>query len=359
MSELDKIKEQLRAVKKMEIPNWDKGISSGCTLLNLACSGRPDIGYIPGHYYFLVGDSASGKTWNLLSTLCEASISPLYKNHQLIFDDVEQGALMDLGKFFPPLVDRLKSPIAGCSQTVEGFYYNVDVAMDSGPCVYVLDSMDALTTEDELSKFAERKKAYQKGKETSGTYGTSKAKLNSAYLRVIHNRLRETGSILLVVSQTRDNIGFGSQFQPKTRGGGRALTFYAALELWTSVYSSIKRTVMGKPRELGIICQVRVKKNRLTGRDRTIRFPLYHSHGIDDTGACVDWLIEEGHWEEKEGRIKPPEFDFEGRSEKLIKLIEEQNKEEELRELVADIWGKIEKAAEVGRKNRYPSNKKG
>ena len=354
------VKERLQAAAAMPAVDWSKGLSSGSTLLNLACSGRPSVAFLPGHFYFMVGDSASGKTWLAMSAFAEACRNKHYDKHQLIFDNAENGALMDLAKYFGKTVKgRLQPPTAAMpslglnSGTVEEFYFNVERNLEAGPCVYVLDSMDALTTEDERGKFTETRKAHEKGKDVSGSYGTSKAKLNSSYLRVVFNKLRETGSILIVLSQTRDNIGFGAQFNPKTRGGGHALTFYASLEIWTSVAGHIKKTVAGKPRELGIRCKARVKKNRLTGRDRTVEFPIYHSHGIADTDGLVDYLIDEGHWKESKGALAASEFAFEGSIEKLVQHIEATGQEKQLRLLAADTWRTIEEQSEVVRKKRY------
>ena len=175
---------------------------------------------------------------------------------------------MDFTRFFGKAAPRIETIEA--SATVEEFYFNLDTALNTGPCIYVIDSMDALTTGEEQEKFAERKKAHAKGKDVSGSYGTAKAKQNSADLRVAVNRLAETGSILIVISQTRDNIGFGSQFNPKTRSGGKAMTFYATCELWFSVREAIKRTVRGKSREIGSVLQVRIKKNRERIQDLSI-----------------------------------------------------------------------------------------
>jgi hypothetical protein len=158
-----------------------------------------------------------------------------------------------------------------------------------------------------------------------------------------------------LITQTRDNIGFGSKFDPKTYSGGKALKFWATLQIWFAVRSHMKKTVMGKERELGIVARARVKKNRIDGKDRTIDFKIYHSHGIDDIGSCVDWLVEEGHWGEVRGKITVPEFDFEGTDDKLIQKIEEEGREEELRQLVGNVWITIEDACAVKRKSRYGS----
>jgi hypothetical protein len=77
-------------------------LSTGSTLLNLACSGKVSGGFIKGHYYHFVGDSSSGKTFLCLTCLAEAAINPHFDDYQLIHDDAENGSLFDFGKFFGP-----------------------------------------------------------------------------------------------------------------------------------------------------------------------------------------------------------------------------------------------------------------
>src|SRR2546423_5801296 len=75
-------------------------LSSGSTLLNLACTDHPDLGFFKGAYYYLVGDSVSGKTWLSLSCFAEACCNDAFHDYRLIFDDVEGGALMDIRRYF-------------------------------------------------------------------------------------------------------------------------------------------------------------------------------------------------------------------------------------------------------------------
>jgi len=353
------IKELLMSKKELVSIKNEDYLSTGSTLLNLACSGRPDGGFIKGNYYFLVGDSASGKTFLSLTCLAEASINKNFDNYRFIYDNSEGGALMDIRKFFgtkvmerlePPKVDENGLPCY--SSTIEEFYFNVDDAIERGePFIYILDSMDSLSSADEISKFEETKEAYEKGKEAAGSYGDGKAKKNSANLRRLLTPLRKSGSILMIINQTRDNLGFG--FEKKTRSGGHALRFYACLEMWSSIKEKISKNIKGAARQLGILCKVQIKKNRLTGRERSVTIPIYHSYGIDDIGSCVDYLVEEKHWEQKAGTINAPEFEFKGTRDKLIKHIEENQMEKDLRMIVGDFWNEIEEACKVKRKTRY------
>jgi len=67
----------------------------------------------------------------------------------------------------------------------------------------------------------------------------------------------------------------------------------------------------------------------------------------------VDYLMEEGHWEQKGNSIVVPEFDFKGLRERLIKYIEDNNLEDQVKQIVQTVWDDIEEACAVKRKKRY------
>jgi len=324
-------------------------LSTGSTLLNLACSDDPHSGFRKGMYYWLVGDSDSGKTFLSMTCLAEASISKAFNDYRFIYDGKERGALMNIAKFFGSAVDERLEMIA--SETVEEFYYNCFDAVKAGPCIYVLDSMDVLDSVQDVAKFEEKKKAHEKGKDTTGSYGMAKAKMNSENVRKLMTPLQNTGSILIIISQTRDNVGFG--FETKTVGGGRALKFYATLQLWSAPVGRLQKTVRGKKRQLGVKIQVRVRKNRQTGKDRIVDMPIYHSFGIDDVGSCVNYLVSEGEWSESKGVLNAVDFDLKGQREKIIKQIEEEDLVDDLRDIVAEVWDEIESKCVLDRKRRY------
>ena len=337
-------------------------LGTGSTLLNLACSGNRRGGFAKGFYYFFVGDSSSGKTFLSLTCLAEAAANKHFGDYRFIYDAPEGGALMNIAQFFgrkvaarlEPANTRGGTPIA--SETIEDFYFNADDALDDGrPFIYILDSMDALTSRYEQKKLQERKAAARNPKKkAAGDYGDGKAKANASGLRQIVRALPATGSILLILNQTRDNIG-GGLFDPKkTRSGGHALTFYATNEMWSSVARQLKRTVREKKRQVGMVARVRVKKNRTNGRDRTVEVPIYYTTGIDDIGGCVDYMVAEGEWARaKDGTITADGLDLVGKRESLVHQIEEAGRENDLRTAVAALWDEIEEAAAIRRKPRY------
>ena len=334
-------------------------LGTGSTMLNLAMSGDPAGGFRTGHYYLFCGDSNSGKTWLAMTCFAEASIDPRFDEYRLIYDGPEGGALMDRERYFGRrAVERMEPPrrwddgSPRPSETVQEFYFAADDALKKCiPFIYVLDSQDALSSDEEKGKFEELKKANRKGKETTGSYGDSKAKCHSANLRKLLGPLARSGSILLVLNQTRDSF---DPFQPSTYSGGRALLFYATAQLWSSKAGDLSRMVRGKKRQLGITAKVRVRKNRTTGRDRTVLVPIYHSSGIDDVGGMADYLVSEGAWEEEAGLLTIRGLGPEKRvrREGWIRELDEDGVEE-VRGLAASVWSEVEAACQVERRNRY------
>jgi RecA/RadA recombinase len=349
-------KKRVDLIKEAMTPSLTKVepvmLSSGSTLVNLVLSGSVNGGWRQGHFYLLVGDSQSGKSWICLATLAEATLLPSFDKHRLVRFDSEDGALMDIGSYFGSKLEKrldTKRP-----RTLEEMYYGLDdLIEDKVPFIAVIDSMDGLTSKDDDQKFKEDKKAFQAQKETSGSFGTARAKTNSRNLRTVTNAIGGTQSIVLSVSQTRDNLGFGAQFRPKTRAGGNALKFFATNELWFSVKKKLTKRINGRERPIGNLLEIRSHKNRQTGMESRVEVGILHGVGIDDTGSMIRFLIDEKALSGNETNVSAPDFDFEGSIEDLVELIESQNREKELRAAVATVWGELESASRVKRKPRY------
>lgn len=345
-------------MKKVRKKKSRRPLSTGSTLLNLALSDDPFGGFVRGKYYLLVGDSASGKTFLSMTCLAEAAVSKSFQDYRLVYDNVEDGCLLDLPRLFNKTVAaRIEPPSTedGApvhSDTVEKFYYHVDDRVKEGqPFVYVLDSMDGLTTKPSEEKFDQHKKAARAGKTAPGSYGDAKAKINSERLRKVTAGIRASGSILVVLAQTRDNLGFG--WERRTRAGGRALTFYATAEVWLSVVKPIRKTIGGKEREIGVRVCLEIKKNRITGKRAEIELDIYPTYGIDDLGSMVDYLVEEGVWVQTKQTIEAVGLELKGTREKLLREIEERGLEENVKEIVGECWKRVAEESSVKRKKRY------
>ena len=197
MTQTEATKKALRKPPKESGIDWSKGLSTGSTTLNLSLTGRTGIGYLPCHYYLFVGSSGSGKTFLTMTALAEAAINPAYDKHDLVFENCENGALMDVARYFgPKLADRLE-PLAGTASKpihptiLEDHYDLLFDRLKSGPCVILTDSMDALTPRAFVKKIAADRKVMSKGDDAKGSYGTEKARINSDRMRKLPDLLRK------------------------------------------------------------------------------------------------------------------------------------------------------------------------
>ena len=362
-----KLRKKLLKKEKNEIITNDMLLHTGSTLLNLACTNNHRGGFIKGKYHHVVGDSNTGKTFLCDTCLAEAGLNKKFKNYRFIYDDIEGGNLISLKKFFPNVANKIEPPRGDrknpvYSHYLEELYDHIDDAVEAGkPFIYIADSMDGLQPMAAEKKYKKQKAARRKGKDDEkGSMGMDKAKINSESLRRLMGPLRKSGSILILISQTRDSAAMFSD--PKTHAGGRALKFYATFQIWSSKArnGTLKKSVRGKERKIGILAKIQVKKNRATGKDQTITIPIYNRFangqggGFDDIGACIDYLIEEKHWKKGQGGIKAPEFNFSGSRDKLIEKIEDLPKRyNKLTKIVGQVWNEIEAESSVKRRNKY------
>lgn len=334
--------------------------STGITPLNLAITGHPARGIAKGQYVFLVGDSSAGKTLFAMTFLDEIVNNPEFDDYQIIYDPVEDGALMNIRKMFSRnLASRIRTVNGGtwkernASELVSDFYDNAEEAVAAGPCVYVLDSMDSLETRQEKAINESNREARKKGNKVKESYALTKPKENSARLRVLKNKLKKNGSILIIISQTRQNISHTSRFEPKTRSGGDALRFYCRIEMWLSLKERIREEIGKEKLQVGQKTKIKIKKNHFSGWEGEITVPIYRKVGIDDLGCCIDYLVDWGHWKISKGVIDAVEFDVKMKREPLARFIEVADLHKDLQKIVARYWREVEERVLIRRKKRH------
>ena len=350
-----------KRVRKKEIDYFP----SGSTLLNCACSDNPFGAYKPGTIVTVPGSSASGKTALLLTAMAEASISKKYRDYDFFHDDCEEAMSFDIKKIFGRKLAEMIQPPGGFdkegdpvnSNTIQDFKnFVLNKCKNENPFLYVLDSFDSLTSEEELKKeYAKAIKAAKTDeaiKAIAGSYKTEKAKVAGEILRMIKKNLKKTRSILFIIQQERDKINTGpfSRGSKKTTSGGRAPFFYSSHQVWLNKIKTLKAT---NDRKTGQLVMAKVTKNKITGKLREVVFPIYYDYGVDDIGSCVDFLINEGWWKKKERTIICDDLDIAGSRSTLIKNIEENNLENELKKITGKCWLQIEEETKLNRKRRF------
>lgn len=364
------LSEQFKQNQKSELPRLietiesevdpDDLIPTGSTILNLECSGHIEGAFKIGKMVNLIGDSHSGKTLQGFTIFAECNKRSRFNNHRFILDDVEAANEFNVVKLFgKKCAERIDYSIR--SSTIESFQDNISRLLESKkPFIYILDSFDGLTSEAAVEKDEENRKKREKGTETKGDFGDGKAKIFSRFCSINIQKLADNDSFLLVISQTRDNMGFGAQFTPKTRSGGKALKFYSSHEIWLACQKSEKE---GK-RTVRTDVQAKITKNKLTGRHGEALFSVLMNYGIDDIESCVDFLITEGPWIKKTGgvidtkRFVPNIINAKGdeklpKVQQILEYIETRDKEGELKQLCKIAYDDIMEKLNPKRKPKY------
>lgn len=338
---------------KSKVIDPDLLVPTGSTTFNLECSSKKEGAFLLGKMINLIGDSHAGKTLFALTIFAECSLLERFDNYRFIYDDVEVANEFDIHELFGEKVaDRMEDDPNDRSRTIEDFNDNLKRALNHDqPFIYVLDSFDGLTSEYAMEKDEENRKAREKGNQTKGSYGDGKAKKASEMFSYRIQELNEDKSVLIIISQTRDNIGFGAQFTPKVRSGGRALKFYAFHEIWLAMQKKEKK---GKRTYITNV-QAKITKNKLTGRHGEAYFPILFNYGVDNIKSCIYFMIDEGHWTGKtKSSINTKGFvDNNISLEDLISHIEDNDREEELFELCQNTYDDIMEKLKPNRKSKY------
>lgn len=333
-----------------------KFIDTGSTLLNLAITDKVDGGWPTCRMMNLVGDSSSGKTFIALTSQACCHYDEQFKGYATVYDDAESADSFDKEHLFGKSaaeairLPKRKDGKSYKSELFQDFQLHVNTEINRQPTFYVLDSFDAIKDKSQQDKNEANIKAHEEGKDAKGSFGMAKQKNASDYFGDVVHALERTGSLLLIISQTRDKVN--SMFGGATRSGGRALKFYSCLEVWMREKSVITKTVKGKPVKIGIISEILVKKNKLTGKRREVVVPIYYDYGIDDIGSCVDYLISMGTWKKSGTKINTP-FGLHTR-EKVISTIEgDEKKIAKLKSIVQSTWDSFENSIKTNRKPRF------
>ena len=344
-----------------ESPVVDDAIwaASGSVLFNLACSDRVDGAFKTGCIYNIVGAESSGKSFIGLSVLAEAAYSSEFTDYKLIYDDAEAAASFDMHHLFgQEASDRIATDSGLPSTYVEDFYYKINTLLEGdSPFIYILDSLDSISTDTDTDKTKEMLDAHMNGKVVSGSYAMSKPKMLSGMLSSICGKLASTKSILIIISQTRDNVNPRS-FATQTRSGGRALSFFSSVIMWLSPKDKIYKTVGGDRYQIGVRSTVKISKNKFTGKIRETPLTIKYSFGIDNIQDCIDYLVHHKIFIKKGVKTDASAIGIKPcRNDLLTKHIEEGKLESAVVKLVAKKYNEIEKKLiEGNRIGKYANN---
>jgi len=345
----------------------DRLIPSGVTLLNCACSDNPFGAFAKGSINTMPGKSASGKTALMLTMLAACASIPEFNDYELILDDGEEAQSFDLEYLFPVLVGRLKAPrydgeLPVHSNTIEDFEGNVLLRCKAGkPFIYVLDSLDSLSSTAELDReyanAVKNAKTNDEKEKAKQSYGTEKARIISQTLRMVNGKIKNSDSALFIIQQTKQNLNKIFKYQPDwTTSGGEAPFFYSFHRVYTNSIKSYTDESRNIKHKIGGRTKVEVIKNKLNGKKRKIEFDIYEDLGIDDLAGNIDFLKTTKEIKMSGAYMKFPEIlgDEKMYRTDLIKYIERENLESKVQEVVGKVWNEIEKDIRLSdRKRRF------
>ncbi len=314
--------------------NTETMISTGSTLLDLAISGgRVRGGGIPGGIMVeAFGPSGAGKT----VLLCEIAGAVKRQGGQVMFRDPEARLNRRFARLFdldvdeieydtPSTVTEVFEPIRKWDPEPEGVIHGI-----------FADSLAALTTEWE-----------EEGKDQ---YGMRRAKEFSEQCRLTCRELVKKNLLLVCSNQVRQNLDAGPYGQKYKSPGGEAIGFYSSLRLRFSSGSKIKRKVRVKGKEIarvvGIETEIEVFKSSVWKPYRSAPIYILFDYGIDDIRANLKFVKSI----RKTSVYMVGDEKLSNSLEEAIRLVEDYELEEDLKDETIELWEEIEDQFEQKRK---------
>lgn len=241
-----------------------------------------------GRFINIVGDKSAGKTF-LSNEFIAWGYHNLGKNFKWVYDDCESGYSFDTESLYG--FDIMpENPVH--STTVEEAFYNISKFAErlKGDQfgIYVLDSLDGLTSEEQDKRAEERIKCIENDKEMKGTYGMGKAKyLSQEFFPQLCSVIEDKNILVIIISQIRDNVDMFS-FEKYARAGGKALDFYAHSVIWLATAKKIEKS----DTPVGVVVKAKTTKSKTPRPFRECLFSFLYDYGLDSIGTGVDYLFD-------------------------------------------------------------------
>ncbi|MBP5422668.1 MAG: hypothetical protein J6Y78_09525 [Paludibacteraceae bacterium] len=268
--------------------------TNGCKLIDLVTGGaKGQYGYPAGRIINICGDKSTGKTF-----LCNEIIANAHYKYgdkfKWMYADCERGYSFDTQNLYGFDIHDENSD---APENVEQAYYCIrkfaENLEDDEFGVYVLDSLDALTSDEQDKRADERVATMDKGKEfDKGSYGMGKAKyLSQEFFPQLCKILENKNILLIIVSQIRDNTDMFS-FEKYSRSGGKALDFYCYMVIWLATAKKMTIEKGEQKATIGGTNKLKVTKGKVPRPFRECFYTYLYDYGIDSIATGVDYLFD-------------------------------------------------------------------
>lgn len=298
-------------------------ISTGSTLLDLAIlGGRRKGGGLPaGMLVEIYGKSGSGKT----ALLVEAASSAQFNGGDVQFQDPEAR------------LDKEYTRIYGLKLNKDNYHrpkyiselFKIIDEWETDPNhinVIAADSLAAFSTETEMTDGDKR--------------GQLRAKEFSTGTRKMALKLAEENRLVLCSNQIRQ--GDYGDITP----GGKAIEFYSSLRIQMKQLEKVmpEKTIRGikQKRVIGVKSECFIAKNSVGVPYRSVPIYIMFQKGIDDVRANLQWFKDNT----KGTMYNAVDKEYK-RLEDAIRYVEDNDLEQDLRDMVIDLWEEIEDKFEV------------
>jgi recombination protein RecA len=258
--------------------NVREWISSGCDMLDLAISNRPNGGFPVGRIIEVTGLEASGKSLLVSHVAAETQ----KKNGLVVYIDTEAAASSE---FMSAIGIDLKSMLYVPLETVEEIFETIETIVEQVRksdkdrlVTIIVDSIMGASTKIEMAA------EYDKD-----GYATSKSIILSKAMRKVTNWIARERICLIMTNQLRTKLGvsFGDAW---TTSGGKAIPFHASVRLRLKNTGMIKAKIEGVEQVVGSKTEVQVVKNRMGPPHRKINYDIYYDSGIDNYGGWLETM---------------------------------------------------------------------
>ncbi len=356
------IKEALKKDIKKEVPV--EFLDSGSTMLNLALSGKGKLGgWARGRIVNIVALGSAGKSLAALEASAlfhytmegnESVNFPKVEKPIVIYNNTE--SVMDFpvaGMYGQGFVDGITWKNIPTIEETGRDFTNLVINLKKGESLlYIIDSWDALKSENNLDEFLDSAK---KNKKEKTGYNLDKQKYGTQqFFPNICSVMDGKDATLMIISQVRDIIG--ATFGPKqTRTGGKALDFYTHQVAWFRQTKKMKKVFRGREKIYGTRVEVDVKRSKVAIPYRKAEFDILFNHGFDDIASMLAWYFgPEKKISKEDIDIFSVDYGREKTNRKdIISFIEDNNLEGELQAIVEEEWIEIENAIKPIRKRKF------